>query len=354
MSWNSSTMISAKRSAQRSRRPASPASRSRTRSSRSSKSTPARSLLGRRVGGAEAVEQVVEQRQRGPRVVVGAGRAVRRPALAVGGAVVVLERLGADRQLRGVQRARQRASAPRGGQAACRRRAPRSAGRHARAGRCAASAAPAAAAAAASAAGSGAGPAAGPSAAACVAPRLRSARVGVGDHRLQLAPVGGGEVDGAAPPRAAIQASSAVSNAAAASRRAAASSSTTKRGSRPAASGWARSTRAQKPWIVPIQAASTARACSPSPSSVNRRRMRSRSSAAAFSVNVSVRIAPTRDAVVQDRLGEALDHDRGLARARARGQQRGLRAVGDRGALLRRAPHAGSSTVGSPARQMPG
>ena len=66
-----------------------------------------------------------------------------------------------------------------------------------------------------------------------------------------------------------------------------------KRGSRPAASGRARSTRAQKPWIVPIHAACASRACSSSPSAVNRRRIRSRSSPAAFSVNVSARIDPT-------------------------------------------------------------
>jgi hypothetical protein len=66
-----------------------------------------------------------------------------------------------------------------------------------------------------------------------------------------------------------------------------------KRGSSPAASGCVRRTRAQKPWIVPTQEASTARACSGSPSAWKRRRIRSRSSAAAFSVNVSVRIEPT-------------------------------------------------------------
>ena len=51
--------------------------------------------------------------------------------------------------------------------------------------------------------------------------------------------------------------------------------------------------RAQKPWIVPIQPASTARACSSSPSEMKRRRMRSRSSPAAFSVKVRARIEPT-------------------------------------------------------------
>ena len=66
-----------------------------------------------------------------------------------------------------------------------------------------------------------------------------------------------------------------------------------KRGSSPAASGRARSTRAQNPWIVPIQAASASRAASTSPSAVNRRRTRSRSSPAAFSVKVSARIDPT-------------------------------------------------------------
>ena len=61
------------------------------------------------------------------------------------------------------------------------------------------------------------------------------------------------------------------------------------------------------------------------------------------------------DAVVEHRLGEALDHDRGLARAGAGGEQRRPAAVGDRRALLaRRADHAGASVRGSPARQMPG
>ena len=74
-----------------------------------------------------------------------------------------------------------------------------------------------------------------------------------------------------------------------------------------------------------------------------------------------------RDAVEPHRLDEALDHDGGLARARARGEQRGAVAVADGRPLLRREAagrrrgrgggggrHAGSSTFGSPARQMPG
>ncbi len=66
-----------------------------------------------------------------------------------------------------------------------------------------------------------------------------------------------------------------------------------KRGSSPAASGRARRIRAQKPWIVLIQAASASRARSCSPSATKRRRTRSRSSPAAFSVNVSASTAPT-------------------------------------------------------------
>ena len=57
---------------------------------------------------AEAVEQVVEQDQRGPRVVVGARRPVRLPRLAVAGARLVLERLGAAAELGDVELARPR------------------------------------------------------------------------------------------------------------------------------------------------------------------------------------------------------------------------------------------------------
>ena len=123
---------------------------------------------------------------------------------------------------------------------------------------------------------------------------------------------------------------------AAASRRAAASSSTTKRGSRPAASGAERSTRAQKPWIVPIHAPSAARASSDRPREVNRCRTRSRSSAAAFSVKVSARIAPTGTPSSSTGLDEALDEHGGLARAGVGGEQPRARALGDRRALLGR------------------
>ena len=86
---------------------------------------------------------------------------------------------------------------------------------------------------------------------------------------------------------------SARSNAAIASRDASDSSSTAYSGSSPAASACARSSRAQKPWIVPIQAPSAARACSRSPSSVKRPRSRAFSSAAAFSVKVIARTRST-------------------------------------------------------------
>ena len=87
--------------------------------------------------------------------------------------------------------------------------------------------------------------------------------------------------------------SSASSNAASPIRAASGSSSTTNSGSSPAASACARSTRAQNPWMVEMNAASVARAASWAPSARKRARMRSRISAAAFSVNVIVRIAST-------------------------------------------------------------
>ncbi len=60
-------------------------------------------------------------------------------------------------------------------------------------------------------------------------------------------------------------------------------------------------------------------------------------------------------AVVQDCLGEALDHHGGLAGAGAGREERGRSAIGDRRALLGRAPHSGGTSArGSPARQMAG
>jgi hypothetical protein len=61
-----------------------------------------------------------------------------------------------------------------------------------------------------------------------------------------------------------------------------------------------------------------------------------------------------RDAVVQHGRREPLDHHRRLAGPGARGKERRAVAVGDRRTLLRGAPHTGSSTFGSPARQIPG
>ena len=70
--------------------------------------------LGRGVGAAEAGQQRVDQHERRSRVMVRAGGAVGLPGLAVGRAVVVLERLGAARQPRGVERAGQRRAGARG------------------------------------------------------------------------------------------------------------------------------------------------------------------------------------------------------------------------------------------------
>ena len=158
----------------------------------------------------------------------------------------------------------------------------------------------------------------------------------------------------AGPPRRPIHASSAASNASAASRRWAASSRTPNRGSSPAASGRLRRTRAQNPWIVPIQAASVARACSISPSSTNRRRIRSRSSAAAFSVKVSVRIAPTATPSRRTASANRSTITAVLPEPAPAASSDEPSPVGDRRALLGRAPHAGGSLRGSPARQIAG
>src|SRR5947209_6488771 len=64
-------------------------------------------------------------------------------------------------------------------------------------------------------------------------------------------------------------------------------------GSIPAARACERNTRAQKPWMVEMNASSVSRAAASAPSSRSRRRIRSRISAAAFSVKVIVRIAWT-------------------------------------------------------------
>ena len=74
------------------------------------------------------------------------------------------------------------------------------------------------------------------------------------------------------------------------SARAPGSSSTANAGSSPAATACARRTRAQNPWMVETQAASVPRASSRRPSSRKRSRTRARSSPAAFSVNVIARI----------------------------------------------------------------
>ena len=86
------------------------------------------------------------------------------------------------------------------------------------------------------------------------------------------------------------------------------------RGRCPAPSACVRSTRAQKPWMVEIQAPSAARASSRRPSSRKRARTRVLSSAAAFSVNVIARIALDRHAVLEHGLHEALDQHRASCR----------------------------------------
>ena len=328
--------------------------------------------LGRGVRAAEAVEQVVEQPEDRAGVVVGARRVEVAPGVAVGGADSCSSALAPVGSLAassargepgtGAQRRRQSARVAR----ASRRRASAAVTRAPFAG-AERIAAAAAAAAARRAAGSGAGRRRRELQARPALPAAAQRGVGARDHGLEVAAVGGGDVDRrrAVRRRPAPRAPSRTRRAA--TRRAAPSSSTAKRGSSPAASGWARRTRAQKPWIVPIQAASTARACSSSPSSVNRRRIRSRSSRGRLLREREGEDRADRDAVEQHRLDEALDHHRGLAGARAGGEQRRAVAVGDRRPLLRREAagrrrgrggrggrHAGSSTFGSPARQMPG
>ncbi len=71
------------------------------------------------------------------------------------------------------------------------------------------------------------------------------------------------------------------------------SSSSRKRGSIPASNGELRSRRAQKPWMVEIQAPSSSRASSGRPRSTSAARMRLRSSAAALRVYVITRIDAT-------------------------------------------------------------
>ena len=107
-------------------------------------------------------------------------------------------------------------------------------------------------------------------------------------------------------------------------------SRTRKSGSRPAGSGCARSTRMQKPWKVPMKAASVSRAASRRPSSSSRSRTRERSSPAARSVKRDRQHRRGRDAVVADRLHEALDEHRGLAAARRGREQDRLRAPAHR------------------------
>ena len=110
------------------------------------------------------------------------------------------------------------------------------------------------------------------------------------------------------------------------------SSSTRKRGSTPAAAGYARSNRWQKPWIVEIHAPSSSRARSARPDWISRARMRERSSPAARSVNVTTRMEPTSTPLSHGP-HEALDDDRRLAGARARGDEDGPGGVDGDGLL---------------------
>ena len=107
-----------------------------------------------------------------------------------------------------------------------------------------------------------------------------------------------------------------------------------KRGSSPAATAWARSTRAQKPWMVEIHARSVSRASARAPRAASPRRMRERSSPAAFSVKVITRSCVEREAVLEDGPDHALGQDRGLPGAGVGRQEHRPLAALDRGELL--------------------
>ena len=106
-------------------------------------------------------------------------------------------------------------------------------------------------------------------------------------------------------------------------------SSTRKRGSTPAAAGFAAISRRQKPWIVemledsvsrPRRFSSSRSASSPASAASRARRPQSprilpRSWSAALSVNVKARIVAHLDSVVDDGRDEALDQDARLAGA---------------------------------------
>ena len=96
-------------------------------------------------------------------------------------------------------------------------------------------------------------------------------------------------------------------------------SSTVNDGSSPAASACPRSTRAQKPWIVEMNAPSVARAASSASSSRRRRRIQSASPPPPSSVNGAVRFHPHLDPILEHRAHESFDQDRRLAAAGASG-----------------------------------
>ena len=351
MSWNSSIMSSAKRPAQRSRNAGSAASRSRTRSSRSSKSTPARAAFALVVRAREALEQVVEQHEHGPGVVVGAGRAVLRPDLAVGGAVVVLERAGAARQLRGVELGRQRDAAAARNPLRRLERVERLTYAHA------ARDADAAA---------GGGGRRGQRRAVRRGglerdrqPRMRvptaaQRRVRLRDHQLELAPVRRGDVDR----RAAVRPHPALERGLEGGERKAPRRALLEDGEARIESGRERLC-AQQPCAEPMDRADPRRVdgasvlglpqlgeAAPDPLAQLGRRLLGEGQR---------EDGGDGHLVAQHRLGEPLHHHRGLAGAGAGSQQRRAGAVADRRPLLGgERPHAGASRPGSPARQIAG
>ena len=325
------------------------------------------------VGAAERVEQPVEQRERGPGVVGGAGLAVGGPRLAVGGARGRLERLRARAELRRVERAGQRRLA----RASAGRRRP-SAGlgaprpRPARGGR---------------------EPLGGLQRLARLRhaqarpgrrqrgggrrgrrgersrvrqrrgrrdrqPRMRLTAaaqrgVRVEDHRLELASVGRREVDRLRPPR----------------RRPGLERGLERLRRQPLRGGLVEHAEARvepRRERAAAQHAGAEAVDRPDPGGVGLActlRLAQLVEAPADPVaELGRRLLregqrqdrADRDAVAQHRLGEALDHHRRLAGARPGCEQRRPLAVGDRRALLGREPHAGGSLRGSPARQMAG
>ena len=308
--------------------------------------------LGRRVGRAEGVEQRVEQGERGLRVVRRAGLAVRGPGLAVGGTGGRLERLRAAAELRRVERTGQRRLAaggrdPLGGLQRVARLADADAGPGGRE--------------------PGGGRRRGRGERRGVGRRLgrrhgqpRMGRpaaaergVGAGHHRLQLAAVRRGEVDrrvalrrgpglerrferlGGEPPLGGLV-EHAEARVEPGGQRAAAQDPGAEAVDRPDPGGVDRARVLHLPQLDEA---------APDPLAQLGGRLLGEGQR---------QDRADGDAVLQHRLGEPLDHHRGLAGAGPGREQRRPLAVGDRGALLGRAPHAGGSLRGSPARQIAG